>query len=110
MQCSTFIGSSSPGLLFCAICGPSNPCLIAGIYGYSGPSIAFPSRIQNCEFINLYRGGVSGVGIEFTTVGTSANWLIQNNRFEGTKQGIYLNAGPSYPNNGISVINNYFTK
>lgn len=88
---------------------PSHPCVTAGISSYSGPSTAVPARIQNCEFKNLWRSGVSGVGIEITTIGTNANWLIQNNVFDGTRQGVYLNSANNN-NDGISVVNNQFTK
>jgi len=74
----------------------------------SGPSAANPSIIRNCEFINLWKNGPTGIGIEFVDVpspGRSHFWRVENNKFDGTKSGVYVNG-----NNDITITRNVFTQ
>lgn len=73
----------------------------------SGPSADNPSIIRNCEFINLWKNGPTGIGVELVDAsGTRPNnWRIEGCRFDGSKTGVYVNG-----NSNIAIVNSTFTK
>jgi hypothetical protein len=79
----------------------------AGIYNSPGPSASNPSIIRNCEFLNLWRlTGPTGVGIEIANSNpANSNWLIQENTFNSTRQGVFVNQ-----NSRITITQNSFTR
>lgn len=78
-----------------------------GIYiEANGPSAATPNTIKNCAFLNMWKSGNTGFGVEFSTKSKGDKlYLIKDNRFEGTRQCIFLN-----PNSYITVTGNAMTK
>lgn len=73
----------------------------------AGPSAANPSIIRNCEFINLWKNGPTGMGVEFVDASGARpnNWRVENCRFDGSKSGVYVNG-----NSNIAIVNNVFTR
>jgi hypothetical protein len=79
-----------------------------GIYiEENGISVANPNIVENCQFLNMWKGpGATGFGIEFSTTNSGdKNWLIKDNVFDGTRQGIYLN-----PNSFVTITRNTMTR
>jgi hypothetical protein len=71
-----------------------------------GPSPDNPSIIRNCEFINLWRNGATGIGIEFIDKAPRPNnWRVEGCKFDGAKTGIFVNA-----NSQITIIDNTSTR
>lgn len=73
---------------------------------WPGPSPDNPSIIMNCEFIDMWRNGATGIGIEFVNKAPRpSNWRVEGCKFDGCKSGVYINA-----NSQITIKDNTFTR